>query len=481
MFSSLRYIALISVAIMVPATIMFGVYLRYAIEDDIIASIAEDNNISIASGFKDAVWSKFAASLRILPCTQEPCPKTDRLFAALRKATDRFFTDLPLLEYDLYFPNGQRILTGEQFSSDPMLDRRSELAFIAAQYGNVKSALIPDHIIAGERFFVVRSFVPIVYERNGKKQVEGIVELVYDITHLWGSNLTLINWVMVPISVSMFIIMFGIIFFSSKRAEHIIARQHEMNLDLTTAKASAEEENREKSKFLANVSHELRTPLNAIIGFSEILKDEVMGPLGNDQYRDYVRDIHNSGVHLLSLINDILDYSKANAGKLDIEMSDVDVNKVIRASMRLVTPRAKDASVNLKEEVPKEHVVLKSDPKRLKQVLLNILSNSVKFTPPDGTITLLMWKNIQENTIVIEVKDTGVGIPSKSISKVMASFGQVENQLSRRYDGTGLGLPLSKKLVELMGGRLEIRSKEGQGTTVTITLPFEQLTSTTLQ
>ncbi|MCB2082248.1 MAG: sensor histidine kinase, partial [Rickettsiales bacterium] len=190
--------------------------------------------------------------------------------------------------------------------------------------------------------------------------------------------------------------------------------------------------------------------------------------------KDYIRDIHNSGVHLLSLINDILDYSKADAGKLEVEMTDVDITKIMRNSMRLVAPRAQEASVNLTSELPKEHLVIHTDARRLKQVILNLLSNAVKFTPAGGQVKLSLWREMSDQAIIIEVKDTGVGIAPKDISKVMSTFGQVENELSRRYEGTGLGLPLSKRLVELMGGELEIRSKVNEGTTVTIVLPFIQ-------
>ncbi|MCB0307710.1 MAG: sensor histidine kinase, partial [Calditrichaeota bacterium] len=169
-------------------------------------------------------------------------------------------------------------------------------------------------------------------------------------------------------------------------------------LELAAQAAAAEAENENKSQFLASISHELRTPLNAIIGFSEIIRNETMGPLQNDQYKDYIRDIHNSGVHLLSLINDILDYSKAEAGKLDLILEEVDITKLIHASMRLITPRAEIARVQLSTEVPSEHYVLTTDGKKVKQILLNLLSNSVKFTPEGGTVKVTLWQNVVENS-----------------------------------------------------------------------------------
>ena len=171
------------------------------------------------------------------------------------------------------------------------------------------------------------------------------------------------------------------------------------------------------------------------------------------------------------MINDILYFSKANAGKLEVEFSDTDITKVLKGSVRLITPRANEAQVQLVEELPKDHIVLSTDAKRLKQVVLNLLSNSVKFTPQGGKVTLTAEHLVAEKQVIIRVRDTGVGIAPKDIAKVMATFGQVENKLSRRYEGTGLGLPLSKKLVELMGGTFDIQSKEGSGTVVSIILP----------
>jgi two-component system cell cycle sensor histidine kinase PleC len=196
-----------------------------------------------------------------------------------------------------------------------------------------------------------------------------------------------------------------------------------------------------------------------------------MGPVGNDQYRDYVRDIYGSGSHLLSLINDILDFSKAEAGKLEVDIGEVNISKIIRNSMRLVMPRAQTAEVELLEAIPKDQYVIETDGKKVKQVILNLLSNAVKFTPPGGEVKVVMWENVLEDTITIEVRDSGIGIAAKDISKVMSPFGQVDSALSRKYEGTGLGLPLSRKFVEILGGKFDIRSKVNVGTVISFTLP----------
>lgn len=356
-------------------------------------------------------------------------------------------------------------------------DDKRKLDFASAKSGKITSVIIGNTFandISDKDEIFVRSFIPIISENN---RLEAVLELYYDVTPLWKQPIK-IQIISTSVVSSIFIVLYIALLVTITKAEKLITRQHETNVELAAAKARAETENLEKSKFLANISHELRTPLNAIIGFSEIIKDEVMGALGNDQYKDYVKDIHSSGVHLLSLINDILDYSKAEAGKLEVEVLDVDVTKIMKSCLRLVSPRAESAGVALIDEIPNEHFVIKTDAKRLKQIVLNLLSNSVKFTPANGKVTLHLWYNVTKESLVVEVSDTGIGIAPKDISKVMSTFGQVENEYNRKYEGTGLGLPLSKKLVELMGGTFHIESDVGKGTKVTINLPKDQKAKT---
>jgi PAS domain S-box-containing protein len=239
---------------------------------------------------------------------------------------------------------------------------------------------------------------------------------------------------------------------------------------LREAKEAAEAANKTKSEILANMSHELRTPLNAIIGFSDIIQREAFGLVGERRYLDYARDIHDSGAHLLALINDILDVSKAEAGRIELLEGLVDVTELFDSCVRLVRARADEAHVTIEahptDRLPKLH----ADGLRLKQVLLNLLSNGIKFTPAGGRVTLDAHLGDHQK-FVIRVTDTGIGMSSEDIPKALSPFGQLESTRARRYPGTGLGLPLSKALIELHGGELSIESEAGKGTTVIVTLP----------
>ena len=254
-----------------------------------------------------------------------------------------------------------------------------------------------------------------------------------------------------------------------KEREETLRRSNRESL---RAKEAAEVANRAKSEFLANMSHELRTPLNAVIGFSEIIKDGMMGDSPNENYRNYAGDIHNSGTHLLELINDILDMSKIEAGKLDLVDEDVDVRSTIEGCLVLVRERAEKSGIALDISVPDDIPKLRVDMRKLKQILINLLTNSVKFTESGGSVTVATFIDTN-GELLLRVVDTGIGMTQDEIVKALEPFGQIDGGLDREYEGTGLGLTLTKALVELHGGHLEISSRTGEGTTgTTVTAAF---------
>lgn len=234
--------------------------------------------------------------------------------------------------------------------------------------------------------------------------------------------------------------------------------------------------NQAKSEFFAKMSHELRTPLNAIIGFSEMIDSGYFGPLNNKKQQERIHDINLCGNHLLQLINDILDYSKGEAGKLELRETEVILGKVADESLRMVREKAKAKNLNLVMELEPNLPKILADEKKIKQVLLNLLSNSVKFTKDGGTIRLTGAVN-QMGELEIHVVDTGIGIPEEDIPVALSVFGQVKNRHEIEEEGTGLGLPLSKMLIELHGGRFLLNSELGKGTNAGFTLPTSRVIS----
>jgi len=239
--------------------------------------------------------------------------------------------------------------------------------------------------------------------------------------------------------------------------------------DMLKALEAASTSNQAKSQFLATMSHELRTPLNAIIGFSEILATELFGPLGNPRYKEYANDVKDSGSHLLSLINDILDFSKVDAGHLQLDDESVALDQVIEESIRMVRQQASHQEINLSTDIADNLPHVLCDHRRIRQVLLNLLSNATKFTPAGGHVTVSAC--FDGERISLSVADTGIGIADKDIPLAMERFGQIDSSLNRKYEGTGLGLPLSKRLIELHDGILTLKSELGVGTIVTAIFP----------
>jgi two-component system cell cycle sensor histidine kinase PleC len=249
-----------------------------------------------------------------------------------------------------------------------------------------------------------------------------------------------------------------------------MARSERRNRALERARQQAEEASLSKTRFLANMSHELRTPLNAIIGFAEVIQKQLLGPMGNARYVEYVDDILSSGQHLLSLINNILDMSKIESGSWRIQPEMTDPVEIMEASLRTFRERADGRGVFMAMAVDARLFEGFVDRQALRQILLNLISNAVKFTPPGGRIEVGAAPRA-DGAFGIWVSDTGIGIAPEHIPVVLAPFGQVENDLTRQYEGTGLGLPLVKSLVEMHGGRFEIHSAFGEGTTIRAEFP----------
>ena len=232
----------------------------------------------------------------------------------------------------------------------------------------------------------------------------------------------------------------------------------------------AEQNSRAKSEFLANMSHELRTPLNAIIGFSEIMMQQMFGPMKNDKYMAYTKDIHSSGQHLLSLVDDVLDLSKIEVNAAKLAVDKVEVESTLKSCLSMVSERAARADVGLHSSFDPDFQILWTDERRLKQVILNLLSNAIKFTPPGGQVRVRTAVDSSGKRL-IQVSDTGIGMNDEEVSLAVTPFWQAENALTRSHGGAGLGLPMASQFAQLLGGWLEFDSKPGRGTTVNFWLP----------
>jgi len=489
-----KYIVRLSFIILFLNIVINMMFYRYFMIKEMIVKQVSSENTKIASLYTKNIWNTHLNVINKLHQFGYLKLLQDQEFIDFAALTADWFINLDL-NISLYDLEGNKFITSnvlnmysvENYPDDSLfeiitakIDKYFFKSFTAttpllnALEGTTSHILLPKVIIENEsdltekRASFITSYIPIIDNNLSDFPVDAVLEINTDITNQW-QNITSLEQKVFITFVIIFIIFCTIIISNTNYARHIIEEQLMVNRDLKAEIIKVEKTTSSNTKFFANISHELRTPLNAIIGFSEILMSEK----DQEKSRNYIKDINDAGKHLLSMINDILDLSKASSDKLKVDSIDLDLNKLVSSSLILVKPRADQAEVTLINKLPKEHIVIKADPKRLKQVFLNLLSNAVKFTNAGGSVTITLEKDDLAKLVYIKVIDTGIGIEEKDIPKTLSTFGQIDSELSRKYEGTGLGLPLTKKLVELMKGKFDLQSKINEGTTIILTFAYD--------
>lgn len=466
-----RHLALVGALILAVAGGTLGhVYRSAAVEN--LERMVTQNNLLLTRAFTNSVWPRFSSLFRsgngLTPVELRSHPQTGEL----RREIVRLMSGTGVVKVKIHDLDGLTV-----FSTDPRQvggSERTNPGLLSARNGRVASELTngdPTESADGRRAprDVVASYIPI-YGAGPARGIEGVLEIHSDVTSLRQQAL----WHKVSEEVAanrlMLLLMFVVLLYAIHRAERIMNRRRRDDARHAANVAQAEF----ASKLLANMSHELRTPLNAVIGFSEMMKDDILGPVNNPRYKRYAADIHVSGQHLLRIVDDILDMAKIESGAFELSEHDLDVAGTVEASLRLVKDRAERGGLTLSAEIPENVPLLRADRRLVKQILLNLLTNAVRFTPEGGKVTVKAGMNAA-GALWIAVTDTGLGIPEDQIAKALQPFGQLHGSLSRRDRGTGLGLSLVKRFVEVHGGTLELRSEVGAGTAVTVKFPPERV------
>lgn len=468
-------VALICGAVIVAAGIALYYGGRQNSSSD-LQTMAERNNVALTKAFANAIWPRYAEFLTSATSMETATLRDHPTTAQLRADTVKQMQGLAVLKVKIYDLGGLTVFSTQ--ASQIGDDKSKNAGFLAAKGGHIVSELSHrDTFSAFEQEIVNRdvlaSYIPIIVGAGQDNRVEGVFEVYYDLTELLArvqqssNRQALIVFLTLGV---LYLLLLTLIF----QRDRVVARQHRENLALAAEAAAASEENRMKSEFLANMSHELRTPLNAILGFSDSMRSEIFGPLGVDRYRVYLNDIWDSGQHLLGIVDDVLDMSKIEVGTQELEPVELRLEDVFDHCTRLMTPACDQKAISLATSCPAGGIRFDADERRVNQIMLNVVSNAVKFSPECSTIEL-SGEIMEDGSLVIAVRDHGCGIAEEDIETVFKPFGQVAGTYARSHGGTGLGLPISKSFAELHGGTLKIASVPGEGTKVMILFPPERV------
>ena len=448
----------------------------YALEQDAaLERMVGQTSRNLTQSFANSIWPRFEDFIYSANSFSPEELRSHAQIPALRRAVERLTMGTRVLKVKLYDQTGLVV-----FSTQPSQIGTQEWdnAYLteAMQRGHANqfgwrerfesiTGPVTDRFVAG-------SYVPVypdvAVEARPYVVPDGTMELYVDLTDLHRIGRERVA-IAAAVIIGAFLAVYLLLLATVWRTERAIRRQHRRTMELTQSIARAEAANQAKTEFLANMSHELRTPLNAVIGFSDVIRGEIAGPVGTPLYKEYATDIHNSGKHLLDIINEMLDLAKIESGTMAMSRDRVELDVVAENAIRMVRERAVAGSVALALRADRPLPVMTTDAARLRQILVNLLSNAVKFTQPGGRVDLRI--SARDETVTIVISDTGIGIRDEDLPLIMAPFGQVADPMARNHQGTGLGLPLSVRFAEALGGSLSIKSAPGRGTAVTVDLP----------
>lgn len=440
----------------------------------IIVSATENVAASFTQVFTNELWPDYSAFLteadRLPPDSIRQHAATQRILDDIRDMTAR--TDV--VKIKLYTPSGKTVFSTDfsQIGGDYSQNER----FVMAMAGdNISQFGARDRFdaIDGPRFdvWILGTYLPIRDSASGH-QIVGVMEVYTDVTpavsnFLYGEPMILIA-ILVPLALAA-TFLFQVIVVSI--TEGRLLRENKLRLTLVQRMASVEMANQAKSTFLANMSHELRTPLNAIIGFAEVISKRLLGPDADDRYREYADHIGNAGQHLSGVVDNILDLARVEAGRMTAYPEPVEPGVIANEALTLLQPSADAGAIVLEYDIPKALPTMHTDGVKLRQIILNITSNAIKNTPPGGHVRVALMPESEGNAIAFEIRDDGIGMTEAELATALQPFGQVERSDTKQPGGTGLGLPLSKSFVELIGGNFAIESRPGAGTTVRFRVP----------
>ncbi len=470
-FKLTRSFATVAGLVMVSAALLLSVFHWYWSLGE-LEKMAEQNNVNVAQVLSNVLWGRSGPLMEQLATADRGTLKDHPGVAQLRADIMTFIEDAPIYRVKIFDRDGDII-----FSTDTnQIGRnvRDRPGFATAITGTVKNELARRNTFSLTESVTVdrdlmSSYIPI-YRNGPGSEIIGVFEVYDDVTlALRDINRGIALQVVLVLLTTLGV--YVVLILAVRRGDQMLRTEHARSLELVHTVARAEAASKAKSQFLANMSHELRTPLNSVIGFAEILSSEGFGPLGDKRYLSYAKEIGDGGRNLLTIINNTLDLSKIELGTAEVTLRPVDPVAVVRGAVQQLDREIQDSGVSISIEIDSRAPSMQSDETKLKQILLNVISNGLKFTPAGGRVTIKVIGSSDNRTVRFEIIDTGIGIARDDLPIALAPFGQVDSALNRRYQGAGLGLPLAKGLVELLGGMLEIDGTPGSGTTVVFTLP----------